>query len=53
MALFHECIQKCAQKLVDTADIVRDGDITPTVVWDRRNEFRITRIMNKIAAVLL
>src|SRR5208337_1149772 len=25
MALFYECIQKCARKLLDTADIVRDG----------------------------
>ena len=27
MALFYECIQKCARKLLDTADIVRDGDV--------------------------
>ena len=25
MALFSECIQKCARKVLDTADIVRDG----------------------------
>ena len=30
MALFYECIQKCARKLLDTADIVRDGDVTPS-----------------------
>ena len=29
MALLLECIQKCAQKLLDTADIVRDGDFSP------------------------
>jgi hypothetical protein len=28
MALFHECIQQCAQKAVDTADIVRDSDFS-------------------------
>ena len=27
MALFYECIRKC--DLLDTADIVRDGDLTP------------------------
>ena len=26
---FYECMQECAQNLVDTADIVRDGDISP------------------------
>jgi len=30
-----------------------NGDVTPTIVWERRNEIKITRIMNKIAAVLL
>jgi hypothetical protein len=25
MALFYECILKCAQKLLDTADIVREA----------------------------
>ena len=25
MALFSECMQLCAQKVLDTADIVRDG----------------------------
>ena len=28
MALFYECIQMCAQKLLDSADIVRDGDVS-------------------------
>src|ERR1700722_11895110 len=26
MALFYECMQLCARKVIDTADIVRDGD---------------------------
>jgi len=30
MALFDECMQKCAQKVLDLADIVRDGDLSPT-----------------------
>ena len=30
MALFSECRAQCAQTVLDTADIVRDGDITPT-----------------------
>jgi uncharacterized metal-binding protein len=25
MALFYECMLKCARKLLDTADIVRDA----------------------------
>ena len=29
MALFHECTLQCAQKELDTADIVRDGDFSP------------------------
>ncbi len=29
MALFNECMQECARKGLDTADIVRDGDLTP------------------------
>src|SRR5271169_4252468 len=28
MALFNECMLQCAQKVLDAADIVRDGDIT-------------------------
>ncbi len=31
MALFYECMQKCAQKVLDTADIVRDGDFSPNM----------------------
>ena len=30
MALHHECMQRCARKSLDTADIVRDGDFSPT-----------------------
>ena len=29
MVLFGEYTQKCAQKVVDPADIVRDRDVTP------------------------
>jgi hypothetical protein len=29
MALFYECMLQCAQKALDTADIVRDGDFSP------------------------
>ena len=25
MALFYECMQKCSQNMLDTANIVRDG----------------------------
>jgi hypothetical protein len=30
MALFFECMPSCARKVLDTADIVRDGDFSPT-----------------------
>ena len=30
MALFSECRPQCAQTVLDTADIVRDGDFSPT-----------------------
>ncbi len=35
MALFNECMPQCAQKVFDTADIVRDGDVmTGTLEFD-------------------
>jgi len=30
MALFNECTQSCARIVLDMADIVRDGDLSPT-----------------------
>jgi hypothetical protein len=33
MALFFECMQQCARKALDTADIVRDGDFSTTTDW--------------------
>jgi len=32
MALFYECMERCAHIVLDIADIVRDGDLTPTIV---------------------
>ena len=37
MALFNECMQSCARIVLDTADIVRDGDLSPSV-----ESFRVT-----------
>ena len=31
MALFNECMQSCAHIVLDTADIVRDGDFATTI----------------------
>jgi hypothetical protein len=31
MALFNECMQECARKGLDTADIARDGDFSPAI----------------------
>ena len=36
MALFHECMQSCAHIVLDTADIVRDGDITTVAGLSRQ-----------------
>jgi hypothetical protein len=33
MALFNECMQSCAHIVLDTADIVRDGDILTTTFF--------------------
>ena len=34
MALFYECMLKCARKLLDTADIVRDAIFRQlTILW--------------------
>ena len=30
MALFYECMERCAHIVLDIADIVRDGDVSPT-----------------------
>ena len=32
MALFYECMLQCARKVLDAADIVRDGDFSPTAL---------------------
>ena len=31
MALFNECMQSCAHIVLDTDDIIRDGDFTPII----------------------
>jgi hypothetical protein len=36
MALLFECMQSCARIVLDTADIVRDADITPVDDCGRR-----------------
>jgi hypothetical protein len=37
MALFKECMQSCAHTVLDTADIVRDGDFSTIVERSRYN----------------
>jgi hypothetical protein len=36
MALFSECTPECSSKELDTADILRDGDLTPTTRSEHR-----------------
>jgi len=41
MALFYECMLKCAEKLLDTADIVREAifrQLRILRVWNRKTE---------------
>jgi len=47
MALFHECIQKCARKLLDTVDIV----IALGKVWKRRNRDETVKLLIGIQRV--
>jgi len=41
MALFSECMQGCVRKVLDTADIVRDGDLTSTIPQGRGQPLRL------------
>ena len=46
MALFYECMPKCARKLLDTADIVREA-IFASHIWlgfVTLRHFRISRL---------
>ena len=36
MALFNEYMQSCAHMVLDIADIVRDGDLTPAITCNLR-----------------
>ena len=36
MVLFNEYMQSCAHIVLDTADIVRDGDVSPTIQANNR-----------------
>jgi len=40
MALFFECMEQCAQKVLDAADIVRDGDFSLTALYGCEAEHR-------------
>src|SRR5215475_3823791 len=52
MALFLECIQKCCRKLLDTADIVRDGDFSPTDPLRQNQIMSTARIEEAILSVV-
>jgi hypothetical protein len=39
IALFNECTQLCARIVLDMADIVRDGDLSPTEPRTRVQNF--------------
>jgi hypothetical protein len=38
MALFYECMERCAHIVLDIADIVRDGDISTATTALARGE---------------
>jgi hypothetical protein len=44
MALFVECMQECARKVLDTADIIRDGDFSPITPLRVENSILRTRL---------
>ena len=41
MALLHRCMRWCAHIVLDFADIVRDGDISPTIDGEYRQGKRM------------
>ena len=43
MALFNECMWSCVHTVLDTADIVRDGDLTSTGRSLREIPYPVTR----------
>ncbi len=53
MALFYECMPKCARKLVDTADIVRDAILRQQSFGaadraeDRSHAVRLSSLLHK------
>jgi len=47
MALFNECMPQCAQKVFDTADIVRDGILRQLWSPTQANIFRNCSILNR------
>jgi hypothetical protein len=52
MALFHECMWQCAQKELDTADIVRDAILGQQSLWAARPVVRLPSLvqpMHKVA----
>jgi hypothetical protein len=53
MALFVECMQECARKVLDTADIVRDGDITSTMAGTFLADSRVRNAAGKGRAFML
>jgi hypothetical protein len=47
-----ECMRKCLQRVLDTADIVRDGDVTSTTWKISFSTLRLTRLFKRVSATL-
>src|SRR5262249_33389017 len=48
MALFSECMLLCAQRVLDRADIVRDGDFATVIAKQRISAGRRMKVMKSI-----
>ncbi len=48
MALFNECTQLCAHILLDMADIVRDGDLSPITVSTNMQQYFVSLVSPRL-----
>ena len=48
MALFHECMWQCAQKELDTADIVRDGILQQISLKPKAGTHRASNFLENV-----
>ena len=56
MALFYECMERCAHIVLDIADVVRDGDFSPAIETHHTAPGHYSRIysppLNRLEALM-